>query len=541
LHVALDAAEGLAALHAAGLCHRDVKPANLLFDHEGRIRLADFGLAVEEQQDEELRPRAVAGTPCYMAPELFRGAIASPQTDLYGLGATLYHLVTGWPPHDAPDQEQLIYAIVNHPFPDPRAHAPWLDDDVAELILRLGAKRCEERYASARELCEDIERQLRRSPPLHDPQTRAVVARIAPAWSAYVYHDGEGDEGLYEELRRLLHREMRPVEISHLATTLGAGQPNLIVYDVHHDSDSAVAWTRWMLQQAPSAIIVVILRRRSLAVLSALQALPVRIIVPQDSDPASIVSLVFSAVSTSTEGESLRPGFPPLPAITDVVLTRVVVLANRVDCGDAIDAERFVRSCAGLAGQLAGGRQFFARQLVVAMMRCVQQAPPEARERIRQLLARAARLLEWTHRGCDLWWERLEILVIDADPAAAMAVASQLQRFGVSARLAPSAEEALRLAAERLPQLVITDIAALHGSIELIGRLRRLPGAARLPILFLTGIVGFEEFFQRAAHQHCDIVATPAAAGELWLRCLVLLGEARWARLALSSQALSAG
>ncbi|MCS6970056.1 MAG: serine/threonine-protein kinase, partial [Planctomycetes bacterium] len=539
LHVALDAAEGLAALHAAGLCHRDVKPANLLFDHEGRIRLADFGLAVDEQQDEEIRPRAVAGTPCYMAPELFRGAIASPQTDLYGLGATLYHLVTGWPPHDAPDLEQLIYAIVNHPFPDPRAHAPWLDDDVAELILRLGAKRCQQRYATAQEVCEDTARLLRRSPPLHGLQTAGRGAAIAPAWSAYVYHDGEGDEALLAELRWQLQMELRPVEVGSLATATGATQPELIIYDVGHDRDSAVAWTQWMIRHIPHAKVVVILRRATPTILAALQATAARIVAQPEPLPSAIVEGVYSAISTASDLGAQpwrRPGFPPLPSVVEMALTRVVVLANRVDCGDPADAGRFARSCAALAGQLSGERQFYAQQLTLGMMHAVQDAKPEARERLRQALVRAARLLERTHRGCDLHWQRLDVLVVDDDACATLTVASLLQRHGASCRVAHGAEEGLRLAAQRMPQVVICDVAMPDcNGFQFTERLRHQPGGADCPVVFLTGMAGLVDFVSHPAQPHCEFIAKPVRSSELWLSCLTLLGEARWPRLALSA------
>lgn len=537
LTVALDAAEGLAALHAVGMCHRDVKPANLLFDAEGRIRLADFGL-VASDSDEQLSGGTVVGTPDYMAPELFRGAGPSPQADLYSLGATLYHLACGHPPHDAEDLKELARQVVNEPFPDPCVRAPWLDRDVGDLIRRLGAKDGGERYTSARALIEDLERLLRHSQPLHGLQ--AARADIAPAWSAYVYHDGEADEDLFHELRRHLHQEMRPVEISALGTALQAGQPLLVVYDAWRWSEAVAAWTRWLAQQAPQATLVVLARQASEVQAQALRHDGLAtVIVPHDDRPAHIVERIVSAISTATEHRLAQPGVPPPPALVDIALTRVIVLGNRVDCGDRHDAERYARSCAALAAQLHGERQFYARALALAMMRCLQDARVDDRERLRRLLARAAHLLECTHRGSDLRWEHLDVLIVDDDAATTLSLTAMLQRHGARCRVAHDAEAALAEAARRLPQAVVSDIAMPErNGFEFVERLRALPEGRCCPVLFVTGFAGLADFLGQAPRAGCDVVGKPVRGGELWLRLLVLLGEARLPRCALAAQAL---
>lgn len=98
--VAAQALAGLAAAHAAGLLHRDVKPGNLLRGQDGRVRVADFGVAEAADTPGLTRTGFVLGTRSYLAPERRRGAPASPATDLYALGATLAELLTGTPPDD---------------------------------------------------------------------------------------------------------------------------------------------------------------------------------------------------------------------------------------------------------------------------------------------------------------------------------------------------------------------------------------------------------------------------------------------------------
>ncbi|MGH2901082.1 MAG: serine/threonine-protein kinase, partial [Solirubrobacteraceae bacterium] len=94
-----DVVSGLAALHSAGLVHFDVKPGNILVDHTGRVRLADFGLSTEFRTDAgaSVRDAEGAGTPYYMAPERHRGGIITPASDLYSVGATLLEALTGSP------------------------------------------------------------------------------------------------------------------------------------------------------------------------------------------------------------------------------------------------------------------------------------------------------------------------------------------------------------------------------------------------------------------------------------------------------------
>ena len=104
--VGIDLAHALAAVHRAGLVHRDIKAQNVMREEGGRIVLMDFG-AGRDLQSREDRPLSVAGTPMYMAPELLAGQPATPSSDLYSVGVLLYHLVTGEFPVEAQTMGEL--------------------------------------------------------------------------------------------------------------------------------------------------------------------------------------------------------------------------------------------------------------------------------------------------------------------------------------------------------------------------------------------------------------------------------------------------
>jgi tetratricopeptide (TPR) repeat protein len=166
LRLIAQAAEGLHAAHREGLIHRDVKPSNLLVertpDGDWKPWIADFGIAVWSAGG----PAELAGTPAYLAPELLgdgagAGAItADRRSDVYGLGVTLYELLTGALPFRASDLPSLLRQIREQAPPPPRQLVPTLPAELEAIVLKCLEKNPEARYPSARALAEDLRRYL---------------------------------------------------------------------------------------------------------------------------------------------------------------------------------------------------------------------------------------------------------------------------------------------------------------------------------------------------------------------------------------------
>ncbi|MBN1206419.1 MAG: serine/threonine-protein kinase [Myxococcaceae bacterium] len=158
-----EAADALRLAASMGICHRDIKPANLLLNSAGALKVTDFGLAAQVDASGTIGKSMaqVEGTPFYMGPEQWAGATPTPAADIYSLGCTFYHLVTGTRPFAANDFYGSMQAHCHSPVPDARAILPDLDPVVAELLKRCMAKQASERPTAA-ELVERLDEALLR-------------------------------------------------------------------------------------------------------------------------------------------------------------------------------------------------------------------------------------------------------------------------------------------------------------------------------------------------------------------------------------------
>ena len=153
--------------HEHGILHRDIKPGNILLDGKGEPHLTDFGLArLVETESTVTRTMEVLGTPSYMAPEQAVGnnARISSATDVYGVGAVLYQLLTGQPPFAGGTTYETIKLLLDTEPRQPRLLNPKLDRDLSTICLKCLEKDPQRRYSSALALAEDLERWLKHEP-----------------------------------------------------------------------------------------------------------------------------------------------------------------------------------------------------------------------------------------------------------------------------------------------------------------------------------------------------------------------------------------
>lgn len=158
-----DAARALGHAHANGVVHRDVKPENILVDASGRVRVADFGLALAQGTDRLTQTGAVVGTPTHMAPEQFSSdrSLLGPQTDVWALGVLLYEALTGLLPFEGPSLPELYAAIRIGEPPPPRSLEPSIPRGFEAVCLRALRVDAAQRYPDGAALANDLDRALR--------------------------------------------------------------------------------------------------------------------------------------------------------------------------------------------------------------------------------------------------------------------------------------------------------------------------------------------------------------------------------------------
>lgn len=154
-----DVGSALARAGQQGVVHRDIKPENLLLTREGEVKVADFGLARVRECDLGLtQDGTTLGTPLYMSPEQAEGWEVDSRSDLYSLGATVYHLLAGRPPFGGTTGVAVAMAHIRDPLVPLASLRPDLPEPLVAIIEKLLAKRPDERYATVGDLLRDVER-----------------------------------------------------------------------------------------------------------------------------------------------------------------------------------------------------------------------------------------------------------------------------------------------------------------------------------------------------------------------------------------------
>jgi serine/threonine protein kinase len=156
LHIAAQVASGLAAAHARGIVHRDVKPGNIMLLAGGHVKIMDFGIARMQTSDVRTVSGTMMGSPKYMSPEQVGGHSIDHRSDIFSLGSVLYEMVVGAPAFAGSNLGQLLTAIL-HTTPMPASQArPGVPASVEIVIARAMQKNPQQRYQDAAEMAQDL-------------------------------------------------------------------------------------------------------------------------------------------------------------------------------------------------------------------------------------------------------------------------------------------------------------------------------------------------------------------------------------------------
>jgi len=184
--------------HRMGVIHRDVKPSNVLLDHDGNAFLTDFGLAKMVEASVQLTGTGVGiGTPAYMSPEQGKGERVDHRADIYSLGVMLYEMVTGQVPFQAETPIAVVVKHITDPLPLPRSIQPDLPEPIERVILKALAKAPDDRFQTAAEMVQALDAAVRaaeaaaRTEPVVEVAPASVAAppprRLRlPRWAAWL-------------------------------------------------------------------------------------------------------------------------------------------------------------------------------------------------------------------------------------------------------------------------------------------------------------------------------------------------------------------
>lgn len=156
--IAIQVAQGIAAAHEQHIIHRDIKPQNMIISRDGKVKVADFGIA--RAVSAQTLSSAAMGSVHYISPEQARGGFSDERSDIYSLGITMYEMVTGRLPFEGDNTVAIALAHLEDAMVPPKVYNPEVPMSLERIILKCAEKKPERRYASANDVIADLRRSL---------------------------------------------------------------------------------------------------------------------------------------------------------------------------------------------------------------------------------------------------------------------------------------------------------------------------------------------------------------------------------------------
>lgn len=197
--IAIQVAQGMAAAHEQHIIHRDIKPQNMIISRDGKVKVADFGIA--RAVSAQTLNSAAMGSVHYISPEQARGGFSDERSDIYSLGITMYEMVTGRLPYEGENTVAIALAHLEDAMVPPSVYNPQIPQGLERIILKCTEKKPERRYASANEVIADLRRVLVQSDNSHSGEREG--RRISAAHGADPGVEGNTVEIRGEDLNRI--------------------------------------------------------------------------------------------------------------------------------------------------------------------------------------------------------------------------------------------------------------------------------------------------------------------------------------------------
>ena len=552
--LARDAARGLEMVHSARLIHRDVKPSNLMLTEDGVAKLGDFGLVQVLDQHRPLTlGDKIVGTPAFMSPEQVEGNVELDfRTDLYSLSATLYHLLTGRPPFLGTSPWSVLNQVLASSIPDPRHKAPLVSDELASIVLKAGAHRRENRYHTAAGMAEDLDLVLDGKPLRHAPliplggtpridRVPQRVPRLMLARAPRV-----GSDELVKCLREA-HFELEIIESPEgLPGRLANDPPDLLVLDLSASGLLNIDVLR-QLRRRPehhALPVLVLTTSREDAVEAAWRAGAAQVLVADHMAPDDFLREVKRTIGMDighlqtmpitrhfSAGDTRRQGLmEQVSTICGHVRAQLDTIPRNAE--PAVLAQSLnelagaLRAAEGPAKSLDLGIHSLINA-TQSLLRELSEMPHHASPAVVRTVARGLDAAARNAKAGD--GPRLTgrtALVVDDDPVSRLMMVNALRVVGITSDIAGDATVALTSAERQRYDLVLSDVMmdGLNG-FQFVAKLRLLPDWTHVPVVFVTSLADFDQFFRTVPGGACDLIAKPFLLTELGLKALIHLAD----------------